>query len=576
MKARSTLFAGLVVILVAALASSTRAAVEDHVPQSCGFFAKVRSLEEHYSAFKESGLMARLQDPSFAPEFAERMEKAREEIKQFQRAHEVDVGEVLTDILGREVGLAGFADETGVLVAEAEDEGTLREAVREFLRVEQSTDRFNASESSKHGDFVIETVHLKSKTRHHVVMGRVLAVSEEMEALKRVIDVETGTTPPLSNSPDYREALKLVGDPDAFAYVDQSVLGPLATELRQKALRGFGRPHRRGGRKAMFRLCLSEVLPHVRYAVLAPEEGEHPALRLRIIYKEGRRPAKLRRVLPQEGPQSVLGAVPPEAGLAMARSVDPAAAWESAMGMLREAAPMRAHFMEAVLDRLVRVTGGVYSREQFFSELTGQAAMFVTPASEPWAPPALSAVVRLRETSHIPVALESIAAAAATAVSLEGDPKFSLHIAEHQGVPLTTLLVNKPGPWRELSPTLGLVEDKLILSTSLEAARRVVETVEGGAPAAVSSVEGTPFFTFRMKSRPVRRMVRRHRDFLIQHAVEEGGKSEARAEKELDSLQKLLVLIDGVQYAAGFSEGRGDHRLIVRLSQMARTATAAD
>jgi hypothetical protein len=543
------------------------AAVEDYVPRDAVGVLKIADLEGHYEEFASSPLVAHLKDPAFMPELAGKIQEAEAGMREFERAHAVDVRDVLMGILGREVALAGFSDETGVMVVEAESEVALRDAVDEFQRVQRLTGDLLDTATSQYKGIQVHASEMKDgKTRYHAMSGRALAVSEDRSAVERVIDTATGTAESMGDSADFRDAMRMAERGAlAVGYVDGSALEALSEQVRSEA----EAPGRRKERLVMRRLA--EALPTARFLVLSVLHEEDISVRVTVAYEGNRLPAGLARIFPEEDSRlEVLELAPRNAAIVAARSLDSEGAWHSMMDMLREVAPRRAEKTEQVMDMLVNMVGGVYSREELLAEFTGQGALMVLPAETQDSPPAAGLVIGLRETAHLPTAVESIVGAVVTFARAEGKHDVTLKHSQHDGVRLTTVMVDEPGIWARIAPTFGVVEGTMVVTTSPAAARDVVDTARGAARVRTPRADGTVFSAAVVNARTVRNMLEQYDGFLLRHAVEKNNKPEAQARRELEALQKLLSLLDGVEYAAAFGEDHTDHHLRVHLAHEAR------
>ncbi len=557
----------LIVVAVCLPTYHVRAAVEDYVPRDALGVLKVTALERHYEQFVNSPLAAKLRDPEFVPELADKIEEAEAAIGEFERAHDVDVRNVLMDILGREWALAAFPDETGVLVVEAQDERALRRAVEEFERLQGLTGDLLDTAVTRYKGVQVHASEMKGgRTRYHAMSGRVLAVSEDRPAVERVIDTATGSLESIAGSRDFRQAMQLAArDALAVAYVEGAALEKLARQIRQKAQKPGDRMER------LIQGRLAEALPLTRFLVVSILHEQDLTARLTVAYDGDRLPAGLAAVLPDEGMRlDVLELAPRDAAVAVARGLAPRGCWHALTQMLQEAAPPRADRAHEAMDGLVAMVGGVYSREDLLTQFSGQFALMLLPAETSETPPAAALVIGLRDTAHVPAAAESIVGALVTFARAEGKHEVTLEHTEHEGVRLTTVRRNAPGVWRKVAPTFGVVEGSLVVTTSQDAARHLIDTARGAARMRLRRTEGTTFGAAVVNAPAVLGMLDRYDRFLVRHTVEKEGKPEAQARRELTALRKLLSLLDRLEYAAAFAPGRTDHYLCVNFAHDAR------
>ncbi len=555
-------------MLSCVLVAGAHAAVEDCLPADATAVIKVTDLGAHYGQFAAGPLAAKLRDPSFLPDVAAGIQQAENSVKEFEQAQGVDAEDVVLRVLGREFALAAFPDETAVVVAEGDTAQSIRGAVEEFLRVEGATGELTGLDSADYKGTEIHIAALRTKTRYHALSGRVLAVSESRSAVQRVIDVIAGDAPALSSSEQYREATRAVpGNAVGCSYVGGALLEHCAEKVAQDAA-SEPRPARGKAGGRAFKAALAETLGAAEFATLALTGDDALRLHLSVSYKDGRLPPRLHALLPEPGAGlDILDTVPPEAAIAVARNVNLQGAWNVLVETM-DSGGVRA---EAALEGIVAMVGGVESREQFFDELGGQAALFVLPGARHGTPPAVALVARLRSTDHIPEAIESIVGAVVYFARASGKQDVSLTKAEHSGTTVSTVRVEKPGPWKNLSPSFFLLDNQLVLTTSADAAERIIEASSARRPRPEADLtDGTVFVRGFARAGQLRSMLAEHRDFLVQHAAEKNGKTRDTARHELEALGKLLSLVEDVRWAGSFSQGRTDHVLIIRAADAAQ------
>jgi len=572
MTARRTVCA-LVAVWILALClgpSMARADVEEYIPQDAVAVVKVTDLASHYRSFVDGALARRLQDPAFLPQLAAGIQMVRQQIQEFERTQDVHVADVLLDLLGREAALATFADETAVVVMEGRDARALQNAVEEFLRVERLTGSLRGDTVEDYKGVEVHCCMTKDGRRFHALSGRALAVSEHRSAVARVIDVGTRDAAALSDSAKYRDAMH-IAEPDALitGYLDAEPLKPMAeAALREMAGRRPSDPGERLGLR-WAQVLVSEIVPNARFAVLSVAADDDLSARLTVAYEGDRLPALVRSMAPQPGSRiDMLDLAPDDAVLAAARNVSVRGAWDAFLESLVEVDPEAARQAREVLDVAVSVIGGVYTSDQLFDELAGQSALFVLPSSGPEDPPGVALAVKLQKTVHIPLALEMLFGIAAVGARSEGQD-VRVEAAEYNGVQLTTLRANIDEPWAQFfSFTVGLAGDSLIVTTTLEAARAMVDQAQRGTGQPSMGVERTAVGCLRVNLPAVNDLLTKHREVLVRRAVREEGKTANQARRELDALGRFLSLLDALELTTSLDRGRTEHHLTLRFAEM--------
>jgi hypothetical protein len=239
-------------------------------------------------------------------------------------------------------------------------------------------------------------------------------------------------------------------------------------------------------------------------------------------------------------------------------------AWDSLVKSVAATDPARADAMQATLDRVIGAVGGVTSREEFFSELGTQMALFVIPAAEQKGPPAAAIALQLRNTDHIPNALESIVGLGIMAAQQQGRDA-SLEHSEYKNAQLSTVHPGARGPLGKFSPTFGVVGGYLVIATTLDAAHSVVDAAQTSS-APVNRKAGTPFAQLTVSVPQVRAMLQQYSGFLVQQSTANGRKTAQQAQHDMQALDQVLSLLQSIQTTQTFGPGRTDHYLTIELA----------
>jgi hypothetical protein len=549
-------------VALCALAGAARAAVQDYVPADAIAIIKVQEPVAQFDKLQASALFQRLQDPAFIPNVAAVIGQVRQGVDVFQTQLNVNVRQVMTDLLGREVALVALPDDLTAMVVEGRDGRSLQSGVDEFLRVQRATGDVTAESSSTYKGVTIQSGMQKQGERFHAVSGNVLVVSNQIAAVQKVLDVVKGA-PALGATAQYKQAsaLAVQGAP-VTGYLNGQYLEPIGQAL-QAAPMPAGR---QGPWQQMARARLAEVLPLIQFGVLSISGDGALQARLTLAYKGGRIPNSIQAALPQAGSRmDVLKLAPPSAALVGARSLNLRGAWDSTLEAIARSAPAAAQKLQQGLDAVVGSVGGIYSREQLFGELGSQAAVFVLPPGEGGVFPAAALAVELRQTVHIPDALGSIVGFSVGVAQAQQNQDISLVTSNYRDVQLSSVRSGGKGPLALLSPTFGVVDGYLVVASTLEAAKQVVDASRSGSRPAVDK-PGTPVAVLSVSAPQVRQMLAHYRDFLVKQAIAREGKSQQQAQGDMDALDKVLSLVKEVEFASTFEPGRTDHFMTIEFT----------
>ena len=556
------LFLLLFGIVSAVLAGRAAAAVEDYVPASAIGILKVSDLESHYERLKSGPLLNVLRGETGIPDIAHGLAQAEFAIEEFERTHNVDVEDVLRQVLGREFAIAPLPDDTAVFVALGHDPESLRAAVEVLLSIERESGKLQQLTTSEYKGVEVHSCSLPDKVRYHVVTKGVVAVSEHLGAVEKVIDVMSGDEPALSSSPQYREAAAMTPDGALVsAYIDAVHLQPLA-EMLQSQL-----PHAPNPVARFAASRIAEIVPLMRFAVFTARVERDLEAQLSVVYKGRTLPTSLRSILPPTGSKlDILRLAPASAALACARNVDHEAIWNSFMETVLRSDAAAADKIQEKFQTLINMVNGVQTQEQFFDEVGGQMALIVVPARPGGTLPGAAGVLELHQTTHIPVALKAVIGSVVLFAEAESGTRAFLEDGSYQGVALTTVRLNLPPPMSELSPTLCVVDGYMVVSSSVDTAEQIIDAARSGTAAGGEGVEGTIFSTARLNVRVLTAMLDQHREFLVRNAVQKEGKSPEQAARDIAALRTVLSFFESVELVGAFVPGQTDLVATVRFA----------
>ncbi len=313
-----------------------------------------------------------------------------------------------------------------------------------------------------------------------------------------------------------------------------------------------------------------EALRAARLAVVAVhEERGRLTCRLTVTYHDGRAPEGLEALLPDRGGALDLLDIAPRGAVLLAGcAVDYQAVWECITGLVRGTDPAAAATLVDGAKVAADLVAGVDTPEQLLAELGSQNALFILPVEGAGALPAGCMALRLGDTSHIPAAAETMAAMVVIGARAEGEPGLSLGHSVHDGVRLTTVRVDRPGPAGQLSPTVGLVGRDLVLTSTLDAAHELVDSARAGETVDLPTAPGTPFVAAALDCPAALRLLEQHKEAFVREVAESEGKPEEVVRRELQAVTRLLSLLSRIAVTGSYSEGRTDLVLAVEPAQM--------
>ena len=205
-------------------------------------------------------------------------------------------------------------------------------------------------------------------------------------------------------------------------------------------------------------------------------------------------------------------------------------------------------------------------RKELLSELGDQNAVFVLPGAQ-GNPPALAFIIELNNGETLPIALKSLAGALAMAKQGEAEeqgiePAVLLETTAYKGANLTTLILRQEKLKGKLNPTLFTQDQFLVLTTTPEAARALIDayTTQTAEKAPKNSATAS---RIHLNIKAVSTAIDQYMDFLIAQGIKE-GKSAEKARADLMSLKFLLSFISSIDIRGTYTPGRIDREAVIR------------
>ncbi len=241
----------------------------------------------------------------------------------------MNVRQVMTDLLGREVALVALPGDLGAAVVEGRDAASLQAGVDELVRIQQAAGDLTGGSTSTYKGVTIHSGTQKGRERFYAVSGKVLVASNRVEAVQKVIDVIQGA-PSLAATARYKQASDVVKGAPVTGFLNGEALRPLARMLATGP--GSALKAAAASWAGIMRARMADVLSQVDYAALGVSGDGGLTVQLTIAYTDGRIPEAVRSALPPPGSRmGILGLAPQSSVLVAARDLSPEGAWNYAV-----------------------------------------------------------------------------------------------------------------------------------------------------------------------------------------------------------------------------------------------------
>ena len=545
---------------------TARAAVDKLVPADSLLVLKVHQPYRQMDELSNSKIFDRLTDPAVMPDLADGMRQVKAMVDYVEQQHNVNVERVLRGLFAGDMALAITGEGSGVLLIEGQNHSAVQKGLNEFLRIRKAQNELTGVKEETYKGVKVRSSQAVSgqEDRVYAVLGKVLVVANppNRAMVRQVIDISQGQAPSLAQKPRYRQALSMMEKGAAMSgYVDV----PAVLEMIDRTQPG-------AGNDPVARFIGEWLHDNVSFAAMSLSGKEVLEGHMTVKYAGDRLPEYLQQLLPERGDRlEILDLIPRSAVLAGGRSVNLEAAYEGLLALAQRAPGNGAHKMEKGLEAVVGMVGGVQSSDQLFAELGDEMAMFVLPSGQANQPPAAGVMLQLRETAHIPVAIETLAGMAVAAARSEGKIDLRMKAETYRDVPLTMVRSKtvRPPILQKLSPTLCVVEDCLTITSSVDAAKAVIDASRA-ENAYRPQAAGTVYRAGWVNLGQARRMLQRHKDFLIAHAVLQSGRTTEQAQADMKRLDKVLSFLDGFTVTESHRPGCTDHVFTLKFSETVR------
>ena len=208
----------LVIAAVALVATPVFAAgqLDEAVPGDAVVFVRMTGMQAQWHRFFNSPTWNKFEQSSI-PDLSEGILKARQQIQAFEQQTAVSVDDCLGSIFGTDCALVMLPDKTAFFIAKTPDLDKLRRTI-DLVRSMETNDRKLLRDSVEayqgvdiHTDVLAnrDPAGPPEKQRHYAQTGELLIVSEDLPAVRRVLDVVLSKAPSLSTAAKYRRGVEI-------------------------------------------------------------------------------------------------------------------------------------------------------------------------------------------------------------------------------------------------------------------------------------------------------------------------------------------------------------------------------
>lgn len=570
------LAAVLMLALVAAPLCRAQAKSQDlegMLPTNTAAYIRGTNLRAFWRELANSPLRDKLENAPI-PEVRQKFLEAQNNLAAVEAMLGADLGSLIGAFLGNDFVLALFADGNGVFITRSANGNELMSAVETIVGLEQQLGKVLKEEVENYHQVEIVSMDLiapmkpgkPAKLRHHARIGDVLVLSESLDVVKQTIDTMQGRTQSLLSTPEYREAKELMRtDAIGRAYVNT------ARMAESGIMEKLGNGNLRNPLFKTWHTRLKNNLEQSRFIVVnVMGNAARLEIRSSFAYDESRTPASFKALMPDRNVKLDIAMYRPDNAVAsFCNSVNKVALWQFAMQTLRELKPDVAEKVREAAQHLGRSFAAMEFETEFLPQLGDQLALFVTPGAGN-APPALTAVIQLTDSEALPQCLQTQAGSLAFVNWAESKkknkaPDFTL-VRENDGAVEYTRVNIHSGPAAgKITPTMCVLGDCMILSTSAEAARAAVAAYTAPQPKVRAADAGAVFTRGHLDMKALAELARKHNEFLVREAVKKGT-PEQKARTDWRNVQYLLSFFETIEMQASYTPGRIDRTVLVGLA----------
>lgn len=567
------------VALIAALFLSSVAAAQADLtaamPADTVAYVRVTGLREQWTRFFQSATWKRI-ETSNLPDIARGVKQAKDGIAAFEAQMNIKLEEHFAAVLGTDAAALILADGNYVVLIRTTDLPKLRnthEFFNNILRqqgrlVRENTERFEGVDIYT-GDLVTPNKPDAAPSgRHHAVDGDLFMLSGDLETLRKVILTLKGKRPALDAAPKHAKAAELFRKDAvlrAWADGEQFVQCGLADKLRP----AFGR---KPVSPLIFDLFKSNAAA-TPFLVADVTGGDRFDLRVVRMLDAARLPDIPGKLLPAPDARiDVVNAIPADAAFSFVQQVNKAALWNAIVGCIATIDPNDAETCRLRARQVATALGGLDLDKELLPVIGDQTALIGLPGGEK-DPPALALVIEIKDMQRLPTALRTLTGAAVVVAQVEAEKArkrnpqakalapAAVERSTYRDVGLMTVTLANPKLTQFLNPTLFAYNGRLVVATSTDAARKVLDAL--ATPSTRPALEPGACGALSIDATALLRTFTQFRPMLLQNAIAE-GKTEAIANKDLNGLQFVLSLFESVEGKVVRRADRLDASLVIR------------
>lgn len=548
--------------------------LEAMLPPNTAAFVRGTNLHGFWKALANSPLRNKLENAPI-PEVRQQFIEAKNNIAGFEAMIGVDLGSVLNAFLGNDFILALFADGSGVFITRSADQNNLQAATDTILGLERQWGKILNEQAESYHQVEIISVELgdprnpgmPSKPRHHARIGNLLILSESRDTVKKIIDIMQGRAQSLLDTPEYREAKKLMRT---------TAIGRLYINTPKLVQSGITEKLANGNlQNPLFKTWHTRIKKNLEQSRFIVANVIGDATRLDIhssfAYDQAKTPASINVLMPNRDTKlDIARCIPNNTVASFCNSVNKAALWKFAIQTMRELRPDLAEKAAEAARRFGQSFAAMDFQTEFLPQLGDQFALFVTPGPGN-APPALTAAIELTDTATIPQCIQTQIGSIAFINWIENkkknkSPDVKLTREKHGAVDYTRVDVSSGPVAGKITPTMCVAGKFMIISTSADAARAAADA-HADPPANRHNPDntGTTFTRAHLDIKALTAMLRKHNEFLVREAVKKNT-PEQKARNDWRNIEYLLSFLDSIETQASYNPGQIDRTIHIGLA----------
>jgi hypothetical protein len=563
------------------LAPAAQAAPEKDLtallPEKTALIVRVTNLEAALRGWGESPMFKKIEEAPI-PGITRGLAKMRQDLQNVRLEHGVDLVDMFHAMLGKEFIIGVQPDGSALFAARGRNAEDLRAAVDIVIAGENDDGKVKEDNSEIYKTYEIRGMLVSDnpqagapfKLRYHVLTGDILLVSRSREAIKQAIDLMRGEKEAGPNLyAKHSEALKQAM-PDALATVYVNTAGLAKSEAVEK----MAAVHLRN---PMFKLWYGRVKRHMamtRHMMISFKQTDEAwDVKSTFLFDKSKLPAAYQTLIPAKGAAlNILRVAPENSVFTVAHQVNKSALWRAMLDALKEANPQIALRAQTWTQMVANMAGVQSFEDDILDTLGDQTLLYGMPGPDK-TPPALAFALEVKEASPLPQVLQSLIGTGVTIHAMEArnnerQPDVTLKRSVHWGVPIMTVVIHKGEVAGIMTPTLFKIGNYLVITTTIEAAKASINAHEARPDFKGPLADGKAFSlhgTVHVKG--LATLLKKHEAWLVRKAMENDGKDEQTARRDLRNIRFILSLFKDITFTTSHTPGRIDREGRIELAE---------